>query len=361
VDTLGTRHRIARWLRPLFELDANVRPERIVVQHVSVNDKYVDVATLPFATEATEERLAELAETIESAVNADAEGLGGLQRYVISAFRGVDQLTRLPVRLSGTELSADGEPLDSEPATTKGVLAQLMRHLEAQARMFTLGYGQVLSVMQRTIARQQGAVEAAEDVRLESVALAERMLSETHERDLATQNTQHEVDSREKMFHQLSDLLMLGASHVLTAKAGSSQQGAAAPSAPSPAAPPSAVDLLLKQLFQSLGPEQIEELRKVLTLEQFLLISRLVQVTSGADDEQDDTGGPGAEPSDTGAATAAAGTPRAGGDGQAASTAGAPAAAPAATTPPNTASPAAAPSSSGRTTDHRNTKKRRRS
>jgi len=341
MDTIGTRHRIARWLRPLFELEPPTRPERVVIQHVSVNDKYAEVATFPFAPEATEEHLAELAENVDAAVTADAEGLGGLQRYVVAALRGADQITRLPLRVSGTEMTADGEPLDSEPATMKGVLAQLMRHLEAQARMFTLGYGQVLSVMQRTISRQQAAVEAAEDVRLESVALAERMMSEQHERDLSVQNTQHEVDTREKMFNKISDLLSLGAAHVLTPK----DDGNGKPAAP---APPSTVGVLLKQLFESLGEDQIEELRKVLTLEQFLVISRLVQET-GVGGTPPDQGGTAAAPPGNGAGSQ--------NDGPS----GAP--------PPNTAnssaaprSPAAAaPSSSVGTAEHRNTKKRRRS
>src|SRR5262245_12354067 len=132
MDVMAGRHRIARWLRPLLEAVEEQRPSRIAIRHVSVNDRHADVSTIAVAEETDDDALAALAEEIEVAIQNDADGLGGMQRYLVVALRGEAQLTRLPFRMAATDEDEAGEPIDSEPATSKGLLAQLMRHNEAQ-------------------------------------------------------------------------------------------------------------------------------------------------------------------------------------------------------------------------------------
>src|SRR5689334_698159 len=110
---MAGRHRIARWLRPLLEAEEDQRPTRIAVRHVSVNDRHADVSSLAVADETDDEALAALAEEIEVAIQNDADGMGGTQRYLVVALRGEAQLTRLPFRAAATDDSEAGEPIDS--------------------------------------------------------------------------------------------------------------------------------------------------------------------------------------------------------------------------------------------------------
>jgi hypothetical protein len=264
MDVMAGRHRIARWLRPLLEADEDQRPTRVAIRHVSVNDRHADVSTLAVPEDGDDEALASLAEEIEAAIQGDADGLGGTQRYVVVALRGDAQLTRLPFRVVAAEESESGEPLDSEPATSKGLLAQLMRHNEAQNRMFMVSVGHIMSAMQRTIAQQQAMIDSVGDQRLELYAATEGLLSQRHDRELATAEAQHRVNTRSAMVQKIMNLLPLAMSY-LTPKEG--EQGTK----------PSQVGALLRAFFETLDERQFQELSKVLTQEQMMAVLQIVE------------------------------------------------------------------------------------
>jgi hypothetical protein len=196
VNDNPTRYRIARWLRALFEGPRATpsRPEKLVLRHVTLNERQVDIGLFPVSPAANDngQDLGDLAMRIEETAHDDAEGLGGLQRYVIHAIAEDRPLSRLPFRISGGgEVATSGidEPLDSEPASGRGLLAQGMRHLEVMTRLHAEAVGQLVVTQQRTIARLAEVNESGEERRIKAVETAEAMISEKQERVLKAQES----------------------------------------------------------------------------------------------------------------------------------------------------------------------------
>jgi hypothetical protein len=81
------------------------------------------------------------------------------------------------------------DPLDSEPASGRGLLAQGMRHLEAMTRLHAEALGQLVITQQRTISRLAEVNEAGEERRLKAVETAEAMMSDRQERTLKVQES----------------------------------------------------------------------------------------------------------------------------------------------------------------------------
>lgn len=261
LDLLGNRQRIGRWLRTLWGDDAQASPERIALRHVSVSDRQTDVATFA-VTESAPEDVEELLGRIHDALENDADGLGGVQKYVLLAVREGQQLSRLPLRMAPDRDDGGGlDPLESEPANARGLLAQLMRHNEVQSRMFAMSMGQVIATMQRTIARLQEASEVADERRLAAVDVAEEMLTRTHERQALTQMVEDNRASKSAVIEQVKAAMPYV--HLYLKRAFGANPGGGAPA-------------LVAKLAASLKPEQLAALDNVLTAEQLGLVEELL-------------------------------------------------------------------------------------
>lgn len=195
----ATRYRIARWLRAILEGPRAVgtRPDQLLLRHVTLNERQVEIAWFPISPAANDNGLdlGDLAMRIEETARDDAEGLGGLQRYVVHAVLEERPVSRLPFRLSGggevSPSSGVDDSLDSEPASGRGLLAQGMRHLEAMTRLHAEALGQLVITQQRTIGRLAEVNESGEERRLKAVETAEAMMSEKQERLLKVQESAH--------------------------------------------------------------------------------------------------------------------------------------------------------------------------
>jgi hypothetical protein len=293
MDLTSNRNRITRFLRSLVQEQPAELPLALVLRHVSINDRQVDVAT--FAPQKLAEggeqeaSLGELVKRICDAIDNDVDGLGGVQRYLLIAVLDQRPVGRLPLRCAASGADSGSiDAIESEPATPKGLLAQLMRHNEAQTRMFALSVGQVISTMQRTIARLQESAEIGEERRLEAVALTEDLLSQKHKRDLMTEKAALDYTFKAEGFKKLLEIGTAVAGRILT---GGKMGG------------------LLERLFSSLTPDQFETLGKVLSPEQVAIVNELIaahQASAAGPDSAD--GGDGA-----GGAGAAQGDQHAGG------------------------------------------------
>ena len=187
MSTLATHsERIAGFVAGFFEAGRpGLPPDRILVRHLSANDRQSDVGNLALPGEAnTEASVIELAGRLGDLINTDAEGLGGIQRYVLIAMQGGEVVGRLPLRATGAMDETHGDPIDSEPATARGLVAQLMRHNEANSRIVSLSMGQIVSTLLRQNERLRMVAEEAEDKRYAVAGLTEQLLSAQHERDL---------------------------------------------------------------------------------------------------------------------------------------------------------------------------------
>ena len=261
VDLMSNRHRIARWMQSLWVEGVETTPDKLALRHVAVSDRQNDITTFPIAGKPTDD-LEALLSRIEEALENDADGLGGVQRYVLLALREGRPLSRLPLRVaSATDDGINGEPLESEPANGKGLLAQLMRHNEVQSRMFAMSMGQVVSTMQRTIARLQETVEQADERRLAAVDIAEQMLTKQHERAALTQMVEDNRAARTATFDTVKSVMPF-VMHYLHKTTG--MQAESTP-----------VTTLVSQLASSLQTEQLLGLQNLLTSEQMEIVGKI--------------------------------------------------------------------------------------
>jgi hypothetical protein len=198
MDLVSNRQRIGRWLQAVItDLGEEYTP-KLALRHITVNDRQIDIATFaPQKLGDDEGVFGDLVRRIGEAIDTDAEGLGGVQRYIVVATSDDRVVARLPLRCSvlGGD-SGDPDPVESEPPTQKGQVAQLMRHNEALLRMFVVGMGQVVSTMQRTIARLQQNADVADDRRLAAVEAKENLLNQQTERELVLREQADEATSK---------------------------------------------------------------------------------------------------------------------------------------------------------------------
>jgi hypothetical protein len=113
-------------------------------------------------------------------IEQDAEQLGGLQRYVLLAFRegAKTPRDRLPLRVDGgTPEGADA--LSSEQPNATGLVAQSHRHIEAMMGMLARTVGTAVDSQTRLNASLAKALEAANEEKIEIW----RMLGDIHKHD----------------------------------------------------------------------------------------------------------------------------------------------------------------------------------
>jgi hypothetical protein len=271
VDLVSNRHRIARWMRGLWADDVEATPDKLALRHVAVSDRQIDVASFVVTDKPSDDQEA-LLSRIEESLENDADGLGGVQKYVLLALREGRPLSRLPLRVaSSMDDGGSSDSLESEPANSKGLLAQLMRHNEVQSRMFAMSMGQVVSTMQRTIARLQETVEVADERRLAAVDVAEDMLTRGHERAALTQMVEDNRAAKTALFESVKAAMPFVAQYLRKA-AGMSVET-------------TSVATLVSQLAASMGPDQLMGLQKLLTAEQMEIVGKLFAAfPSGNDD-----------------------------------------------------------------------------
>ncbi|MFH1010994.1 MAG: hypothetical protein V1784_07150 [bacterium] len=197
---------------------------------------------------------------IEANSEADAGGIGGIQSYVVLAFFEDEPdkpLARFTFRVAGDNEEDEGE-ISSEPPNRIGITSQLMRHNEAIMRTGTIATGQVVAVMQRTIASLSEANERLTTQRLESFQLIEELQSQKHERDL--------MASREAMKQQMiretfekATLLLPVVVNKLTGKTLLPERK-------------SGQEIMIKEFMNSLTPEQANGLQNILKPEQLAVV-----------------------------------------------------------------------------------------
>ena len=229
MSTGPTTERIAAFVTGLFENEQpETQPDRILVRHLSVNDRQADVGTIRLEGPPADEAVVlDLAKRLEYQAATDADGLGGAQRYVLVAMRGGEALGRLPFRMAGGSVDA-GEAFDSEPATATGLVSQLMRHNEANSRIVSLSMGQVVANLMRHNERLQALVDDAEQRRLQVAELTEELLSKQHERALELKEAEASAALKQEGLGKLFALLPVVAQNLGAGKPIVEYLGAAA-------------------------------------------------------------------------------------------------------------------------------------
>ncbi|HVZ70916.1 MAG TPA: hypothetical protein VHJ20_00960 [Polyangia bacterium] len=266
----GGDERIRKWLARTIEVESI---DRFVIRH----DTGAEVATLRAedggAYEHTERHLDELTTDISERIFEDAIGLGGLQRYVVSAYSGERPVTRLPIRQNAeaTRGPAPGDPIDSEPPTEKGLLSQTMRHLEISERTHATAIANIFAMQTRMLREKDERISHLESRHWDTVVAAEQLVSDHHRRQLENRAADQKAEAMREVlgtFLQLAPTAVnkIAGRALLPEKTSASLVG-------------------LRALVGTLKAEQLEALKFVLTPAQLENFTEIVQ-TEVADEEQ---------------------------------------------------------------------------
>jgi hypothetical protein len=254
--------RIRKWLSRTLESDSI---DRLVIRH----DTGAEVATIrgvegaPF--ESSDLHLDELAASVSERVLEDAIGLGGVQRYIVIAY-GLDRvIARLTLRENADASGAGrlpGDPIDSEPATERGLLTQTMRHLEISERTHATVVANIFAMQSRMLREKDERISHLEERHWETVIAAEQLVSDHHRRQLENRAAEQKAEA---MRDVLGTFLQLAPTAV-NKLAGKS----ILPEKTSPAL------VGLRALVGALKPEQLEAMKFVLTPAQLETFTEIV-------------------------------------------------------------------------------------
>jgi hypothetical protein len=175
----STRERIDRWLGELLATGIEGDGVTIALVHAAVDQGQRAVKTwkLGEAMEACDALVGEIDETAE----ADAEALGGRQRYVLRAHLKGRDVGSLTLRYEAMDT---GQAVDSEPANATGAMALLQRHADGAMRLMVSSFGGVLDSYRQQIAAQQALIQEYQRQAAESFRLQEALASKKLEQKL---------------------------------------------------------------------------------------------------------------------------------------------------------------------------------
>jgi hypothetical protein len=271
----GSDDRIRKWLVRSIETESI---DRLVIRH----DTGAEVATIRAdeggSFESGERQIDEIVSDVSERILQDAIGLGGVQRYIVSAYSGDHAVTRLPIRENAEAASrAPGDPIDSEPPTEKGLLTQTMRHLEISERTHATVVANIFAMQTRMLREKDERISHLEERHWETVIAAEQLVSDHHRRQLENKAADQKAEAMREV---LGTFLQLAPTAV-NKLAGR----AVLPERTSPAL------VGLRALVGTLKTEQLEALKFVLTPAQLTTFTEIVG-SEVADDEKKTTAKP---------------------------------------------------------------------
>lgn len=251
---------LERWLSKaiLFVPSDGSTIDRIVVRHASGGMRAPEVESVK-VSDPTELSAAKLAARIFDAAEQDADGLGGsVQRYVCHAYYGASREPECGrcVFAVHREDEMSGGTLDTEPPNATGLVAQALRHNEANARI-TMGATQVVvGQMTRLIEMQASRIQELESQLHEARMSGDELALQREE----AKRVAEKEDRRDKvLFESLQTI-----APIVLAKL--SAQGGAAPQLPQ-----AAKDVVVDKLLSSVTQEQFAQLQAILNTDQLAL------------------------------------------------------------------------------------------
>lgn len=263
-----TRPKFERWLRQqvLIEDEDKGRCKKIVVRHVVSNKMGSELITVPVPKKEIDQAwFDETIATVENGISDDAEGLGGVQTYVILPYH-ANTATKPSSRFTIREATAsvdDPEEMDSEPPTAKGMLAQSMRHTEAAIRMSMMSMGQIVTTLRHTNAKQAELIEKLVAEKMANLEMMEDLKSQKLEREILTRRE----ESKEKMKVEIMDKVSTLVPVLVNRIAGKSLL-------PGKTTP---MEGMIKGLVESIEPGQLESLQSVLKPTQLVALMEIFQ------------------------------------------------------------------------------------
>jgi hypothetical protein len=259
MKTYSTEHAdIATWLR----LQIHEGCSRVSLRQ-RVGEGETHVREWPIAPEMNVEALAE---EIATKVSEEGRVLRGPTLYALLGYKAgaLSHFDRKLFRIEGMGGGAETLLGETEAPDGKGLVAQMMRHTEASAR---IGLGQTLAIVEhyKQILRERDArIAALEEKQMEVIELHEQLASLQHERNLEALREKR-VEKKETFVREKLDML----TPVLMSKL----LGAGVPTGQGSMFG----EELLRQFLKSLAPPQIAAMTSSLSPEQTVTLHEIFQ------------------------------------------------------------------------------------
>ena len=257
------RQRLDRWVRQQALGDHDTALTKFVIKHAAQGKRGTPVSEHKVEKPTTDD-IRDIVDTLENAVEEDAAGMGGIQRYTIESWHDEAETpsTRFTMRVEGHDPDLDDiDSDDAEPATRAGILSQQMRHNEVLMKSFVAGIGGAVQALQRTAARSAEQVEKLMEQRLADFTVLEDALSKRHERDMEALEVSTSIERKDKLAEKAMTLLPVLANRL----AGKNLLPA-----------PSPRDEMLRALVESLTTEQLNGIMPNLSPDQQIAMYELL-------------------------------------------------------------------------------------
>jgi hypothetical protein len=256
--------KINRWGRKfVFPHDASEpKISGLRLMHRTANGKQTEVQSFEIDAKIDDDGWKGVIEEINSSIQDDAEGAGGVQNYIVFADREPGEpLSRLQIRCHILD-EDDEDSVSSEPATSKGILAMLMRHVEAKERNMTTYMASMSRQNQVTLEQLTTMVERFGEKHVELVMRTESLLSQQNERELAGATAQADIENRQMMVQRFVGLLAPLAKKFLGGSA-------------SPEDNPEVMEM--KDFLHGLDENEIEHLKMGLSPDKVMILMSLME------------------------------------------------------------------------------------
>lgn len=265
----NTEQQLERYLRQQLTQIRSTALEKLVLRHSAPGAKGPEVETFKLPETIDIEAIPAFAMDIMGRAQEDADGLGGVQRYVLF-FHEVGSPTRpcgrYTFRLRGEEDAEWDESSGEEAPTTKGMLTQLMRHNEALTRIVASFATSSSSTSARRQEQLENTLLEMHKQRQTDLRTLEAALTQQHERDILLLTTTATEERKDKMFEKLSLLLPA----VLQKLTGHKIIPGDDPHI-----------LMIKELVNSFTPTQLGQLTQTLSPEQQIVMVQLIKSVKG--------------------------------------------------------------------------------
>jgi len=255
---------LAKWLsRELVKNRGADKPAtRISLRHASPGTKGSSVEDIDLTERIlSTDDLPTLAEEIVSRAQTDADGLGNIQRYIVTIYvKGEPRaVQRFPfrIRANGDEFEEGAE----EAPTMKGLTSQLMRHNEAMAKTLVHSVAGITQIMARRLESSDNTVARLTEQVYKNMELLEEAKSDQHARDMELLTTEAKETRTNQMFEKMAVLVPV----IINRLAGQKVLNAEDPNA-----------MMLKAFAESMTPEQFKQIQSTLKPEQLILLAQLM-------------------------------------------------------------------------------------
>lgn len=147
-------------------------------------------------------------EELINIAQADSEGIGGTQGYIILSYHGESATpsARFTIKMHSTA-DVDGDDISTEPPNQKGLLGQTMRHLEAVMRTSAMMQASTLSATQRMMGQQEMIIEKLIKEKFDNIDVVETLLSQKSDREIEQAKAAHALEMQDKIVDTVQLLL----------------------------------------------------------------------------------------------------------------------------------------------------------